>query len=71
MAPPKPDVAGIPVLGPRPPPVPPDIEDIPSDIEERLNDGRMGLIIDEERRWKARSPPPPIRDDTKPPNLPA
>ena len=67
---PPPNLMLPPRPGPRP--MPPDVAGMPSVIVERLNDCRIGLIGEDERRWMERSPPPPpIREGMKPPNLPA
>jgi hypothetical protein len=50
--------------------MPPDIEDMPPDIDERLNEVRLVPIAEVSRDGKERLPPP-MRAGMKPPNLPA
>jgi hypothetical protein len=46
MPPPRGDDADIPARGPGRTPTAPDIDGPPSDIEERLNDGRTEVIVE-------------------------
>jgi hypothetical protein len=54
-----------------PAPIPPDIEDIPPESGERLNDVRADPIAAVERDRKESSEPPPIRLGMNPSNIPA
>ena len=65
---PKVAIGRVPVPMPRA--VPPDIEDMPPDSGDRLNDVRFDPIVMEGRDRKASSEPPPMRPGMNPSNMP-
>jgi hypothetical protein len=50
--------------------MPPDIADIAPPIGPMVNDGRLPLIIADDRELKESEPPPPMREGIAAPNRP-